>query len=136
MFLLPFVIPQALRLTLLAESIVYVGSSSSLFKSNLKTLCWVTFAIQLFSLRSIAASMHGTFARRGQKYKDNALISFSAAQAIVAQLLSSTTEPMSPADPETIVTSLVGIFVVENYFGYLPSPRDYSGLEDDTLRTL
>lgn len=60
------------------------------------------------------------------------LISFSAAQAIVAQLLSSTTEPMSPADPETIVTSLVGIFVVENYFGYLPSPRDYSGLEDDT----
>lgn len=68
----------------------------------------------------------------GRNIKIMPLISFSAAQAIVAQLLSSTTEPMSPADPETIVTSLVGIFVVENYFGYLPSPRDYSGLEDDT----
>lgn len=60
-----------------------------------------------------------------------ASISLPAAQTIVGQVLSPTIEPMPPTDPEVIMISLVGVFIMENYFGCLSSPPDYSGLEDD-----
>lgn len=77
-------------------------------------------------------SMKSSTAGMMQKYKDMAPISLSAAQAVISKLLSPDTIAVSPNDPEVIMTSLVGVFIIENYFGYLSSPPDYSGPEEDT----
>lgn len=59
-------------------------------------------------------------------------VSLSIAQKVITQLMSPDTNSISPNDPETIMTSLVGVFLIENYFSYLPSPPDYSGPEGAT----